>query len=212
MLKKIIIFCAILMIAPAVSFAGQADGQRIAQLPEIELLKLLQGRELVTVDNPDKSGRRFIHAATEIKAPLEKIYQMLGDFGSYSNFMPNVEECRVSSSDGNTHIVEQTIVVHMAKIPIKTRYTTRNEMIPGQGMKWWFVEGDLGDTTGGWLLLPVRGGKSTVVIYTVYSDLGGASWILRKILEAQPNLELAINTSTAITVVRSLKNHIEKIK
>lgn len=212
MLKRIAFAFAWLAIMPLFAFAGQSGSEKISKLSEADLLKLLKTRELVTVDNPDSVGRRFIHAATEIKAPLEKVYAVLGDFAGYTKFMPNLEDCRVSSSEGNTHIIKQTVVVHLAKIPVRTSYTTRNEMIPGQGMKWWFVEGELGDTTGGWQLVPVRGGKSTVAIYTVYSNLGGASWVVRKILEAQPTLELMINTSTAIMVVRSLRNHIEKSK
>ena len=58
MLNKIIIALAMLLILPAISLADQAAVDRIAQLPEAELLKLLKNRELVTVDHPDRSGRR----------------------------------------------------------------------------------------------------------------------------------------------------------
>jgi uncharacterized membrane protein len=142
--------------------------------------------ELVIFTKDVKEGRRII-AVSEIKAPAETVFNVLGDFEHYPDFMPYVKESRVLSRRGNSEIVTYARVappfVSERDYPLQvrvTRGTPKNggvfridwTALPGA---WPEVEGVVRVklSEGSWLVEPLHRGKRTRLTYTLLANPGG---------------------------------------
>ena len=48
-----------------------------------------------------------------------------------------------------------------------------------------------------------------MIFYSTYTDLLSMGWIVASLLEEQPSMEMAIQASTAVMVVKSVKEAVE---
>ncbi len=71
------------------------------------------------------------------------------------------------------------------------------------------MEGDFDKSVGGWHLTPARGGKATIAWYSTFTNLKSMGRLVKGLLEEQPALEMAIQVSTAVTVVQKLRERVE---
>lgn len=142
--------------------------------------------ELVIFTKDVKEGRRII-AVSEIKAPAEAVFNVLGDFEHYPDFMPYVKESRVLSRKGNSEVVTYARVappfVSERDYPLQVRMTRGIPMnggvfridwtaLPGA---WPEVEGVVRVklSEGSWLVEPLHRGKRTRLTYTLLTNPGG---------------------------------------
>ena len=110
-----------------------------------------------------------------IDTPIKAIYQVVTDFESYPEFLPETREVEVIEQNAKTAQVEFTIKI------IKTiRYTLDYKLVPNKKVSWKFVEGDFRDCTGSWSFKESKKGI-TEATYTV--DVSFGLFVPKKITE-----------------------------
>jgi len=134
-------------------------------------------------------GKSFL-AGTVINAPLARLCAAIQDFPDYPNFMPNVDQVKVTPAAADSSLVDLTLKLPMGKIK---KYRLKMEpksapqscqlawkLVPVAGLK---QEETIADTSGYWQLAPDAADKNkTTVRYMVYTDPGpvplGFGWIV----------------------------------
>lgn len=101
-----------------------------------------------------------------MEVPAKVIYEVVSDFESYPDFLPDVKKTSVTKK-GKGVQAEFEISV------IKTiRYTLDFSLVPNKKVSWTFVKGDVfKDNTGEWTFEEVKKGQ-TKVTYSVDVDFG----------------------------------------
>ena len=80
-----------------------------------------------------------------MNVPAKKIYEVVTDFESYPEFLPETREVEIIKKNTKSAQVEFTIKL------IKTiRYMLDYKLTPGKKVSWTFVEGDFRDCSGSW--------------------------------------------------------------
>ena len=88
-----------------------------------------------------------------IEVPPKVIYDVVTDFESYPEFLPETREVEVIKQNAKSAQVEYTIKV------IKTiRYTLDYQFTPHKKVVWKYVEGDFRDCFGSWTFKETKKG------------------------------------------------------
>ena len=106
----------------------------------------------------------------EINVAPEKVYQVIVDYESYPEFLPEVAKIGVERSDDST-LVHYTIKIKALLKTMTTTYTLVKEEKPDQpdqGVIWDLVDSDdVIENSGSWKLSPLDGGSRTRALYTI---------------------------------------------
>ena len=129
-----------------------------------------------------------------VEVPPATIKRVLGDVENFPSFMPYVKEAKLISEAPQARVTYQRIsppVVGDRDYTVATKIEERKfSEGPGYTIRW-ATANQLGPaekagvtrvktTEGSWILEPTKGGQSTLVTYTVYTDSGGSIpvWML----------------------------------
>jgi ribosome-associated toxin RatA of RatAB toxin-antitoxin module len=92
----------------------------------------------------------------DIDARPDQVYELIVDFASYPNFVPNQSAARVLQRDGDRWRVEFELSVAR-----KLRYVLDLTGEPSRGVRWSLVSGDMMKAmSGGWELEELPGGRT----------------------------------------------------
>jgi coenzyme Q-binding protein COQ10 len=101
-----------------------------------------------------------------IDAPAKVVYDVISDFESYPEFLPDVKKVEV---DKKGKRLTATFEVSVIK---KIRYTLEFATVPSKKISWTFVKGDVfKDNRGGWEFEEVKKGQ-TKATYQIEVDFG----------------------------------------
>jgi len=131
-----------------------------------------------------------------IEVPPIVIYEVVTDFESYPEFLPETREVEIIRKNAKTAQVEYTIKV------IKTiRYTLDYKLTPNKKVVWKYVEGDFRDCFGSWNFKETKHGF-TEAIYEVDVEFG--LFVPKKITEMLVGRNLP-------TLMENFKNRAESL-
>lgn len=191
---------AFALLVPALALAGEPGWELRNEEDDFDL----------KVYTREKSGSDVaeVKATCKIPAPVEKVFQAIGDFDAYKDFMPYTEVSRTLAKKDD--LVWFYTVIN-APLVSRRDYCLELRLTPGKGPNdpWkstWKAANDRPDcpksehvrvtrNNGYWLLTPVDGNKATLVEYLVDTDPGGSipAWIRNKAnTKAIPDLMLAV--------------------
>ena len=102
-----------------------------------------------------------------IDLPKEKFFEVITDYMSYPEIVPEVMSMKILEEDGNTSIVENN--VNMIK---KVSYVLKLTKTPYTKLEWTLVKGFFKKNEGRWDLEDVDGGKKCKATYTVTVEIG----------------------------------------
>lgn len=182
---------------------------------DVATLKSLADRgSIVIVDNDEKGRPELVTAGTVVDATPETVYGVITDYDKFPEFMPQVESCKiVKQRDDGTRDVEFGIKVKVSVVTQRVKYTARfHKYVPNEKVAFEFVDGDIKDGGGSYVLVPYDGGKKTLMFYSTVSDIKSAGYFTRKIVEDQPSMEGAMLVSTAQVVSGAVKKRAEKLE
>lgn len=206
-----ICFLAALLLVCAGGRAGKAAMAEPAwkKLDTATLRKLLQTGDLVSVS---RSGS--VEMATIgflVGAPSNEVFDVIVDYENYGKLMPEVTKVKVTPKGKNViHVWFQVTAVDFGPLKITTDYTLKvTKRKPNKVTIEW-VSGKVKDVSGYWELISVDGGKKTIAIYGITSNLQSASPIAATALKNQPATETAINLSSAVMLAQAVRKKAEK--
>ncbi len=176
------------------------------------LASLLKKGEMVSVDYIGPKKIEMCTVGVLASAAPEKVWKAITDFEGYGKLMPDFTTPEVLERNNKTALVHFTVsVLKLAVLNISTDYTLRYKFDAPRRADISWVSGQVKNISGYWELFPVAGGKKTVVIYAITSDLGSANPLISAALKEQPATVMAINLSSAIVLSRLIAQKAEKL-
>ncbi len=172
------------------------------------LAPLLELGELSLVESYPNGRLKQATVIGLIKAPPARVWEVITDYRRYPRMIPSVVEIEVLSKKGDDVVLEMEIEVPGSNV----EYKRHDRLFPRHRIEMW-PEDDEGDITRGrwrWELLPHADGTQTILIYTLYYDVGESSWILRQFLKETPTAEHGLNVATGQVSIRAFKRAAEK--
>lgn len=179
-----------------------------SELPPATLSTLLDAGSWVLVED-DKGKLSRTTAGTLVEAPPDAVRAAIDDFAAYKEWMPQLVKSEVVGKKGKSAEVAFTVSFRFSVFSKSLDYTVRYTPKGDSRVEWERVSGDFDENYGAWTVVPLDRGKRTAVFYSFYVDLAGTGSMVKLALKASPQMEVAIASSTAILVARSLKQRVE---
>lgn len=126
-----------------------------------------------------------------VDAPVDDVWKVVVDYGSYKHFMPLIWESDLIGSEGNK--ADARLQFQIKPIPVIYWCILRYNHNPGiYHIDWQQVEGDIKNTYGSYDLAPFpdANGNRTKLTYQLYFEIGnplldtGADWLTETVLPA----------------------------
>lgn len=181
-------------------------------------MERLADRGHILIADTGKDGKTILMTAgIVINAPVKKVWDVINDYEHYHDFLPYTEKVEVVERNGKKFKVNYAILLKFGFIKIRVKYTCLHTVHSDTKISWESVEGDVTNVMGKWELFELKGGR-TLALYAIYSDvkqlikktaLRFMAFALKSLLDKQPELEEAINGSTAVLVARGVKARAE---
>lgn len=171
------------------------------------LVPLLELGELSLVESYPNGRLKQATVIGLIKAPPAKVWAVITDYKNYPKMIPSVVELEIISKKGDDLVIEMEIEVPGSNV----EYKRHDRLFPPDRIEMW-PEDEEGDITRGrwrWELVPHADGAQTILIYTLYYDVGESSWILRQFLKETPTAEHGLNVATGQVSIRAFKKAAE---
>lgn len=169
---------------------------------------LIKG-ELCLVTSGESGSLDQVSAMGLANAPLEKAWKSVTDYEGYPKWMPGVKKTRVRTlPDGQVQVAYE-LDSPGVKIKYKMIHTHHS---PGR------IEGRLADRRGSikdgawlWEFIPHKDMRKTFVMVSMYLDLKGSNWLLKKLLDSQPALEHGLNVGSGTIALRAVIKRAESL-
>lgn len=179
-----------------------------AELPPATLASLLDAGSWVLVEDEKGALARTTSGILVDAAPAD-VRKVIEDYAAYKTWMPQLTRSDVAATRGTSADVAFTLSFRFSVFSKSLDYTLRYKAKGDTRIEWDRVSGDFEESHGAWNWIPLDRGKRTAVFYSFYVDLSGLGTMVKMALKASPQMEVAIATSTAILVARSLKAEVE---
>ncbi len=218
-MKKYVILLFLISVSPYLMAEG-VNNYSAKSFPDLKfdsfdvkaMVQMLKNRELVFVDDFPGKKEQYVTAGIIIDATPEQVWKVITDFENYPSFYPQTYKTEIVERHGNFVDVKIVLKFKISIVSTKIDYTLRYWMKEkNRILVWNLVTGDMKVNKGQWTLIPIEDGKKTIALYSVYTDLKSMGGLVKLALESEPKLELAMQTSTVILVVRSTKEQVEKL-
>lgn len=211
-MKKALVIVIVLML-----FCPVANGKTFKTAVErpgvsVSTLNALmkKGQVLIIDENPD-GGLELVTAGILIDAPPSKVYETLVQYDKYSEYMPSTAGVKVVGKKDGKELVQYNIEFKFLVLKFSVQYTMKQTYIKNKEIRWELdssKDGKLKTSYGAWQLYSAPGNR-TAAFYSVYADLKTISWALRKTFEAEPAMEVSVNASSCVMVLKAIKNRVE---
>jgi ribosome-associated toxin RatA of RatAB toxin-antitoxin module len=134
-----------------------------AQAPKLELPKLE-----VSVNRVDAEAQHMyeVDATTTVAAPLPKVWRILTGYERMSEFVPDLESCKVLSRNGNEVIIEQFGVARFLFMSKAIHLIVRATEQPMSSIDISLISGDMKHYESKWELIPVPETGGTKIVYS----------------------------------------------
>jgi len=141
-----------------------------------------------TVAEEQMHGQTYVVARVTVKAPPEKVFQILADYNHADKVFPQVRKCKLVAEKGASKIVSHEIAP--SGIPNTTYdYLLEIKETAPTALEWHRISGDFKKVDGYWKLEPVDGGRSTYVTYASYVD--GGLFLPQLLIRRQCKIDMA---------------------
>jgi coenzyme Q-binding protein COQ10 len=159
-----------------------------------------------TVCEEQMHGKTYVVARVMVKAPPEKVFQILTDYDHANSVFPQVKQCKLVKDKGATKLVQHEIAP--SGIPGCTyEYLLEIKESAPNAMEWHRISGDFKNVDGYWKLEPAEGGKSTNVTYASFVD--GGLFIPQMLIRRQCKIDMANVMSTLKTSAESTGSSVQ---
>lgn len=148
-----------------------------------------------TICEEQMHGKTYVVARVTVKAPPEKVFQILADYDHADKVFPQVKHCKLVTDKGTTKIVKHEIAP--SGLPGTYEYLLDIKETAPHALEWHRISGDFKQVDGYWKLDPVEGGHSTQVTYASHVD--GGMFIPQMLIRRQCKIDMAgvVNTLKA---------------
>jgi uncharacterized membrane protein len=210
-IRWILAACILLFASNALAFDFTTPLDRAGMNPS-SMRSLMKKGELLIIEEKPNGELEMVTAGIIIDAPVSEVYKTLVDFDKYHEFMPSTLSVKVVDDQGKTKDVQYHIQFKFSVLSFSAEYTLTQTFKKNKEIRWNLKhskDGKLKATYGAWQLYTSPDGK-TIAFYSTYSDMKSISWVVKKAFDAEPSMEISVNASSCVMILKALKNRLEK--
>jgi len=178
-------------------------------MDEATLLKMVGTDKFAFIDRTSGSERAVVAMVVDV-AP-GAVWGVITDFEHYTDYLRECSSVKVKNeTDKSATVYFKMTLLKAGPVNLASEYTLAYKMDKSKRMEFSSV-GDNGKIlNGAWELVPVQGGKRTVLFYDAYSDFKSAGSLAKYMVDRSPSLEIAVNLANAMVYVEQIKRAAEK--
>lgn len=172
------------------------------------LARLLDQGQLLLVRENEAGRLQRITGGILVERPPADVWNVIVDYRNYPRFMPSIEAAEIVADRGEVKDVRFRIKLKLL-VSLSLEYVLRTRFRAPTELTWELLSSKgskIKASDGSWKLTPLDGGKRTAAFYSLYTDLSDAVWGLDRLLKNDPSMEVAINASTCLLVLKAVKN------
>ena len=179
------------------------------EMDESKLLKMVGKDKFAFIDR--SSGSEMAVVAMVVAAPPDMVWKVLTDFENYTKYIRECNSAKVKKqSDKGATVDFKMTLLKAGPVNLASTYTLAYTYQKGKRMAFASV-GDNGKTLrGAWELIPVQGGKRTVLFHSTISDFKSAGSLAKYMVERSPTLQISVCLANAMVNVEQIKRAAEK--
>jgi len=168
---------------------------------------LLKTGEISLVESYRSGRLRQVTIIGLINAAPDKVWQVLTDYNHYTRIFQSLANLEIVRQDGNDAVLAYELEVPGSNL----EYTLVHHHTPRRRIDIRLADDEGDIQTGAWLweLVSRAGGKQTIVVYTLYTDVRESSWVIRRVLKTSPSIEQGLNVAAGLVTVRAVKKRAE---
>lgn len=196
---------SLLFVLPVHAQDNASMMEHFASVSPAALENVLQKGQLLFVDNTPPGQPQFVTVIMLFNAPVQKVFSIITDYDQYAGRIPQTTEVKVTRKKGNVWDVNYRIEFKFSVITEHADYTLQQVLDPPTSITWTRIAGNLDKVEGSWKLLPADNGQKTIGFYRVYSDIRSMGFLIKYLLEKQPVMNTAIDTSSALVYTKAMQ-------
>lgn len=180
------------------------------RLTKDQMYKIARDGEVTFVQR-DKSGEMdSVAAMILVDSTPEEAWNIAKDYGRYSEFVGLITRCKVREEGEGYQVVEMhaglsVLVLKLgADVRLKVTTPSRSRIVHTR------VGGSVNRMEGCWEFVPVEGGRKTVIVYTLDTNIGDLGRVMRLLLRQFPAFRAPLTAAVASMMVRALKRRVEE--
>ena len=139
-----------------------------------------------TVCEEQMNGKTYVVARVIVKAPPEKVFQVLSDYDHADRVFPQIKHCKLVADKGASKIVAHKIAP--AGVLSTYEYVLEIKETAPHALEWHRISGDFKQVDGFWKLEAADGGRSTDVTYACHID--GGIFIPQMLIRRQCKIDM----------------------
>jgi ribosome-associated toxin RatA of RatAB toxin-antitoxin module len=174
-----------------------------------EMREFMGNGEIIFIDKTRNWAETFISSAIVINAPVQRVWDVVTDFHSYSQYMPLVSNSQERKISENLVDTSFRLTFKVAIIPFSIDFSLLHRLYPYEDITWTLSrdDEDLSIDYGKWEFFPLDDNKRTLAIYSVFTK--AKSSFLMKIIEKEPVLDLGFDIALSSAVPKVVKERVE---
>lgn len=190
-----------LTVAFGTSVLGNNNSE-LVNLSKSDTKKLIGGEIVITESRETENTEQTYSLNALINAPIKVVYDVIVDYESYNDFMPNIENVEVTEISDSTSYMDYTILLPLNykkyyRVRMLHKFTETEANISWKLVKYpTYIEPvkTIRNTTGYWTLSKYEDSDYTTLLeYHIYTDPGeipfGCGWIVDFLTKQQlPNI------------------------
>lgn len=179
-------------------------------MDEATLLKMVGKDKFAFIDRT--GGGEMAVVAMVVDAPSDTIWKVLTDFENYTKYIRECNSSKIKKqSDKGVTVDFKMTLLKAGPVNLASSYTLSYTFEKGKRLVFTSV-GDNGKSQHGtWELVPVQGGKRTILFHSTISDFKSAGSLAKYMVERSPTLQISVCLANAMIYVEQIKRAAEKV-
>ncbi len=145
-----------------------------------------------------------------VKGSPAKVWKAITDYEKYPDEVEHIFSSKVVKKKGNVTLTDLLLNVKLVKaININLKVQVKFTVVkPNERLEFTRVKGDLGKYDGYWQLIPVDGGKHTMLFYGVSVESRTVP-LIDTLCKEDPNWETIVAYGATMMVIQGTKDYVE---
>lgn len=177
-------------------------------LPAGALKALVTGERQLLILEPVSKGKIKYnrYSAMIVRAPLDKVWNVVTDFAHYADFIPEMSESKIIKKGGNVVVTECTVGFAFAGIGCTSTYQQKHVL---KKPKISIYDTKTNKLSAYWQLISLGGAKTLLVYNDEGIDPREFCTLARALLRVKPDLELSLHVCPPIQLLQAMKKRAE---
>lgn len=145
-----------------------------------------------------------------VKAPPAKVWKVITDYEKYPDTVDHIISAKVVEKKGKSTTTDLLLNVKLVKaININLKVQVKFTVIkPNERLEFTRLKGDLGKYDGYWQLIPVDGGKHTMLFYAVSVESRTVP-LINTLCKEDASWETIVAYGATMMVIQGTKDYVE---